>query len=105
MKYSVLLLLLALLAGGCSEDPEIRELKNIGAQQRDQMDQMLRAQQVALDQLGVQLGRDAQAESESKVTSTFNSLGIGTLIVLGCGLAVSLAVHMRKGRTHAQREG
>ena len=105
MKYSALLLLLALLGGGCAEDPEIRDLKAVSAQQRGQVDRLLLSQQVVLDQLAVQLGREAQAEAESETASRFHDLGTGALVVLGCGLAVTIALLVRKRGAHVPRPG
>lgn len=104
MKNSALIVLLALLAGGCNDD-EVRRLEAVSDSQRAQMDQLLRAQQVALDQLSVQLGREAQTESESSAAERFNGLMPVALAVVSCALAVTLAVHVRKGRAHAQRPG
>ena len=105
MKYCACLLLLALLAGGCDEDPEVTELKAVNAQQRFQVDRLLESHQVVLDQLAVQLGREAQQEAESETASRFHDLGTGTLVVLGCGLAVTLVLLVRKRGAHVPRPG
>lgn len=105
MKYSALLLLLALLGGGCAEDPEIRDLKAVSAQQRGQVDRLLLSQQVVLDQLAVQLGREAQADAETQAASRFHALGTGTTVVLGCALAVTLVLLIRKRGAHVPRPG
>lgn len=103
MKRLLFLLPVLLLAGGCA-DRDLKELKSINAEQRHQVDQLLNAHQEALTQLSAQLDRQAQNEADRRTEGRTNELATGTMIVLGCALAVTLTMLLRKrGPTNANQ--
>ena len=96
-----LLVLLAALGAGCDEEKQIQELRQVNQQQREQVDQLLASHQTALDELAVQIEREAQRTAERSAVERQQSLAIATAVLLGCALAVTLGLLARKRRTHA----
>lgn len=96
-----LVFMLSLLLLSSCEDPEIRELKQQNAEQRQQVDKLLQAHQSTVDELAVHLNRQAQQEAEQHTESRNHELCSATVIILGCALAVTLALLLRKGGARA----
>ena len=59
------------------------------------MARLLETRKATVDQLSVQLSREAQIAAEQKLTSRSRELGSATMIVLGCALAVTLTLLVR----------
>lgn len=100
-RIFVLLVLLAALSAGCGEDPQVQELRHLNEQQRAQVDQLLASHQTALDELTVQIEREAQRRSEQEANDRNHALTVAITVLLGCALAVTLGLLARKRRTDA----
>ena len=100
-RILVLLVLLAALGAGCDEEKQIQELRQVNQQQRAQVDQLLASHQTALDELAVQIEREAQRTAERAAVERHQSLATATAALLGCALAVTLGLLARKRRHDA----
>lgn len=104
MKTRLFLICFGLLmAAGC--DDEVGELKAINAEQRQHVQQLLGAHRATVDELNIQLERNAQKKTEDDTKNASHGfLGI-TSLVLGCALAVSLTIAFgrRGARDGSQR--
>jgi hypothetical protein len=100
-RILVLLVLLAALGAGCDEEKQVQELRQVNQQQREQVDQLLASHQTALDELTVQIEREARHRSEEEADDRNHALTFATTVLLGCALAVTLGLLARKRRTDA----
>ena len=103
MKRLLILIPVLLLLNACDEDPQVQELKSITAEQRQQVDRLLESHQTAVSQLSVQLNRQAQAEAAQHVAVRSHELSTATMIVLGCSLAVTFTMLLRRRGQNANQ--